>query len=325
MAVSSLKYPKTPYHARSISLPSRSNPLTLPVEEQLYRLRTSSSDEVISSSSAPLTSLSSLFDNLSGLNVLYDCVDDLFQSPITHRALAQEKCDKCVNDVLDGSLALLDTCSTTRDVLLQMKECIQDLQSSLRRKSRRRDGEFGLLENEVENYMNSRRKVTKAIQKCLRDLKRMENRRAFPTLFEKDQNLVAIISVLREVEWITLSTFEALFSTLLSGSKAQSSSKPAIKGWSLVSKLMHIRCGETNNKGEEAADMCEIEEVDIALNTLIISCKYNSIEVIVHNVQNVQKGLEALELSIHRLEDELELVFKSLIKARVSLLNILSN
>ncbi|MCL7050044.1 hypothetical protein MKW94_022382 [Papaver nudicaule] len=320
MVVSSLK-PKTPFHARSISFPSRSNnPLTLPVEEQLFKLKSSSSlsDEATSTFSP----LSSMCRNLSGLKDLFDCVDqDLLQSTTTHRVLSH----KCVNGVLDGTLALLDTCSNAQEVLVQMKECVQDLQLSLRR---RRTRDYGhLIETDVEKYTNSKKKVIKAINKCLKDLKRMENRRSFSVLTEKDPNTVAIISVFREVQFITMSTFESLLSTLLSG-LGSSSKKPALKGWALVSKLMHTnKCVELGKKGDEktTTGMCEIEELDVALNTFKISCK-NSMEALVeHSVQNVQKRSTELALSIEAIEDGLELVFKSLIKTRVSLLNILSS
>ncbi|KAI3898938.1 hypothetical protein MKX01_026416 [Papaver californicum] len=310
MVVSSLR-PKTPFHARSVSFPSRSNnPLTLPVEEQLFKLKSSSSFS--NEATSTLSPLSSMCHSLSGLKDLFDCVDqDLLQSTTTHRVLAH----KCMNDVLDGTLALLDTCNNAQEVLLHVKECIQDLQLSLRR---RRTRDYGhLIDTDVEKYTNSKKKVIKGINKCLKDLKRMENGRSFSMLIEKDPNTVAIISVFREVQFITMSTFESLFSTLFSG------------GWALVSKLMRTtKCVENSKKGDEETTtgaICEIEKLDVALNTFMSGCK-NSMEALVeHSVQNVQKRSTELELSIEAVEDGLELVFKSLIKARVSLLNILSS
>ncbi|KAF5201325.1 hypothetical protein FRX31_009089 [Thalictrum thalictroides] len=123
MATFSLNH-KASYHVRSISLPSRSHPLTVSVEEQLCRLRSS---EATSCSS-------STFNNLSDLNSLYESVEDLLQLSLTQNALSSERSSKCVNDVLDGSLRLLEICSTTRDVFQQIKECVQDLQSSLEEK-----------------------------------------------------------------------------------------------------------------------------------------------------------------------------------------------
>ncbi|OUZ99392.1 Protein of unknown function DUF241 [Macleaya cordata] len=262
---------KVAFHARSISFPTRSNPLTLTVEEQLCRLR----------SSEQATSSSSISHNLAGLKDLYESVEDFLQ-------LQNEK---CVDGVLDGSLMLLDVCGTIRDVLSQMKQCVQDLQSSIRRRSD--------LANEVNEYMTSRKKVTKVIRKCLGGLKKMQN---------KNCDDVAIVNVLREVEVTTLAVFESLLSFLY-GHNAQSKSS----SWSLVSKLMpnkRVVCeGETN----------EVEKVDMALNALI-----GHKQKIVGDVKTAQKPLEALELSIQDLEEGLECVFRGLIKTRVSLLNILN-
>ncbi|KAF8406688.1 hypothetical protein HHK36_008779 [Tetracentron sinense] len=302
MAASPLN-PKLPYHVRSISLPSRSHPLTLRLEEQLYRVR--ASEATISSSS------SSICRNLGGLKELYDSVDDLLQLPLTQQALVPDRHEKLIDEVLDGSLMLLDVCGITRDVLQQMKESVQDLQSSLRRK---RCAEFGL-ENDVGAYMVCRRKVKKTIRKCLGNLKRTQNKRAFSSLLDKDSGLVAVISVLREVEIITLTRFEFLLS-FVSGTMAQSKQS----GWSLVSKLMHTKRVACD---KEQVDICEMEKVDVALCSLVGHKSHKGTEVF--KIQNVQKRLEALELSINGLEDGIESIFRHLIKTRVSLLNILNH
>ncbi|OVA10893.1 Protein of unknown function DUF241 [Macleaya cordata] len=259
---------KIAFHARSISLPIRSHPLTLAVEEQLCRLR----------SSELATSSSSISHNLTGLKDLYECVEDFFQLESTHQA-------KSVEGVLDGSLMLLDVCSAARDVLSQMKQCVQDLQSSIRR----RRGDEDLV-NEICAYMTSRKKVSKVIRKCLADLKRMDNKNTD-------------VSVLREVEATTLAVLESLMS-FVSGPKQST--------WSLVSKLIPTK--RVAHEGDE--ETSEVMKVDIALKALISRKKIE--------VNNVQKPLEALEMSLQDLEDGVESVFRCLIKNRVSLLNILN-
>ncbi|KAI3851373.1 hypothetical protein MKW92_009804 [Papaver armeniacum] len=133
---------KIAYHARSISLPTRSNPLAAAVEEQLSKLR-----------SSVLTS--SISNNLVALKDLYECVEDFLST----------EDGKCLDAVLDRSVMLLDVCGTIKDVSSQMKQTSQDLQSSIRRQS-----------NEFEAYMTSRKKVCKVIQKCLSDLKKNTNK-----------------------------------------------------------------------------------------------------------------------------------------------------
>ncbi|WRX13742.1 Protein BPS1 [Theobroma cacao] len=121
--------------AETRSLPSRQHPLTSQIDENLSRLRAS---EAASTSA-------SIGHKLNGLQDLHECVDMLLQLPLTQQALAQEQHLACVEDLLDGSLLLLDACSTAKDALLQSKECIQELHSILRR---RRGAEMGLA-NEV--------------------------------------------------------------------------------------------------------------------------------------------------------------------------------
>ncbi|KAK9270584.1 hypothetical protein L1049_026165 [Liquidambar formosana] len=244
----SLAIPKATCHVRSISLPSRSHPLTLSIEDHLYRLRAS---ESTSSSSA-----SSICHNLGSLKGLYDCVDDLLQLPLTQQALSHEQHAKWAEEVLDGSLRLLDVFATAGDVLLHMKESIQELESSLRR---RRGGESGVA-NEVGAFMISRKKVKKMVSKCIGNLKRMDKNCTSP-LLDKDSNLVAVVSVLREVEAIGLSTMKSLFS-FVSGTKAGSKHS----SWSLVSRLMQPK--RVSSETEEGADINEVERIDGILSTL---------------------------------------------------------
>ncbi|OVA12126.1 Protein of unknown function DUF241 [Macleaya cordata] len=234
---------KIAYHARSVSLPTESHPLSLAVEEQLCRLK-----------SSELASSSSICHNLAGLKDLYECVEDFIQLESTQKG-----------------------CPVT------MKQCVQDLQSSIRRRT-----------NEIGAYITSRKKVSKVIRKCLADLKKMDS---------KNNDLVAEISVLREVEATTLAIFESLL-FFVSGPKQSS--------WSLVSKLMPNK--RVAHKGEE--ETSEVMKVDVALKAFI---SHKNIEV-----NNVQKPLKALEMSLQDLEDGLESVFRCLVKNRVSLLNILN-
>ncbi|KAF8377728.1 hypothetical protein HHK36_031112 [Tetracentron sinense] len=298
----SLAIHKTPCHVRSISLPSQSHPLTASVKEQLDRLRAS---EAISPSSP-----SSICHILGVLNDLYECFDGVLQLPLTQQAFSHEQNEKWVDEVLDGSLRLLDVCGTTRDVLSQMKECVQDLESSLRR---RNGGEFGLA-NKVGPYMISRKKVNNVICNCLGDLKRME-KYTLSALVDKDHNLMAMVSMLREVEAITLSVFESLLAFVY-GPKAKSK----LSGWSFISKLMQTKRVACE---VEEANINEVHKVDVAVYALNSqkSCK----EIDVVQVQNVQKQLEALESNIQDLEQGLECVFRRLIQTRVSLLNMLNH
>lgn len=123
-----------------------------------------------------------------------------------------------------------------------------------------------------------------------------------------------IISLLREVEGVMLTVFESLTSST-SGTKANL--KPS--GWRLVSKLMckrHLECES------ETAETSKFEKVDAALYNLISHKTRNSDK----SVQNaVLKMLEDSESSIQDLEEGLEILFRSLSKTRVSLVNIINH
>ncbi|XP_004292291.1 PREDICTED: uncharacterized protein LOC101305139 [Fragaria vesca subsp. vesca] len=304
MAAASPSNPKANYHIRSISLPSKPHPLFQQCEDHLLR--------IIASSDATSSSSSAISHKLSGLLDLHNCMNDLFQLPLTQEAFVRERNEKWVDELLDSSLRLLDVCTAAKDALIHTKECAREIQSTMRR---RRGGQTGFT-NEVKKYFASRKVVKKAICKALVTLKSCE-KKSMPSFSStnKDNVAVALVSVLREVEAVSLTVFESLLS-FISGSKGQSK----MRGWSFVSKLMlnkKVACDEEKSEVNEFAD------VDTALSCLVgqetsksdnISCS-----------ENVQSDLQQLESCSQDLEEGLECLFRRLIKNRVSLLNTLSN
>lgn len=127
---------KASSHTRPISMPSRSHPLNLNVEEHLYRSKTSQ---------ASSTSSSLVCHKLSGLKDLCECVDDMLQMSHVQQALSYEQREKWEENWLDGSLIVLEACSITRDAFSQ-RASAQDLQSAHRRKR----GEESVIVNEVK-------------------------------------------------------------------------------------------------------------------------------------------------------------------------------
>ncbi|PON78501.1 hypothetical protein TorRG33x02_238220, partial [Trema orientale] len=290
-----LRYNKTmaAYHVRSNSFPSSQHPLIPEFDEQLRRLRSS---EVASTSST------SIATKLSGLQDLNDCVEKLLSLPLNQRALSKEQNEKHVDVLLGGSLRLLDLCNTVKVALQQTKESIQELQSILRR---RRGGEISL-SGEVKKFLASRKVVKKALHKA------MENRCNLSSL-KKEQETIEIVSMLREVESITVSVFESLIS-FISGAKSQS--KPS--GWSVVTKTMNtkrVACEDVNEFNEFAS-------ADASLNLLISQKVKKSDSTLEDKAQN---QLQNLELCIQDLEEGVESLYRRLIKTRVSLLNILNH
>ncbi|KAK9129288.1 hypothetical protein Sjap_009775 [Stephania japonica] len=306
MATSPLRFIKTSHHARSISLPSRSNPLALEVQQQLCRLR--SSQETSTSSTSSL-----LCQKLASLKDLYHRIDELVQLPHTQQAHSHVRLEACVNEVLDESMTVLDLCSTSRDVLLEIQESTQVLLSSLHRK---RGADQASLANDVKEYMACNVKGKKAIQKSIGSLKRMESKYLQLLALERDENLVSIIGILGEARAISVDIFEALLSSVSRTRKQLKQSG----SWSLVAKLMNSR--RVGSQVYDEAEISEMEKVDIALSTLITNKSLKANAVL--DAQNALEHLEALDLRIQGFVEGLDCVFRSLIKIRVSFLNILN-
>ncbi|XP_057793277.1 uncharacterized protein LOC131009891 [Salvia miltiorrhiza] len=134
-------------HIRSISLPSRLHPInSTEFEAEVEKLKSSQASTV------GLTS-DSIISGLVGLAELYSSMDELTQAPSR------------IDDALEGSVELLDCCSSIREVVQMMRESVRGLQSALRRNS--------ALQNDVASYMGSRKRMSKCIKKILKALDRI--------------------------------------------------------------------------------------------------------------------------------------------------------
>ncbi|XP_050207230.1 uncharacterized protein LOC126656662 [Mercurialis annua] len=240
------------FHIRSISLPSRSHPITVSLEEQIYKLNTSHSSL-------------SLGQKLSGLKELYECVDDFLRLSLTQQSLSHEN---SVEVVLNGSLSLLDMCSNTRDFFSQMRECLRELELSLRRSR-----------NGVEAYMASRKTLNKLISKYLRNLKKRDKNS------KNNSDLTDIVVLLKGVEEVSASMFESILSFI---SLPKSKSK-----LSIFSKFMQSKSASC----EKDAETNEMEKIDAEL--LIVKSS--------NQTTNILKELETLEMSLKEAEEELDI------------------
>ncbi|CAH8262658.1 unnamed protein product [Arabidopsis lyrata] len=259
------------FHVRSNSFPSRPHPQATHVDEQLARLR--------SSEDASTSSSSYICNRLENLQELHESLDKFIRLPVTQQALGQEQNKKAVEQLLDGSLRILDLCNISKDALSQMKEGLMEIQSILRRKR-------GDLPGEVKKYLASRRSLKKSFQKVLKSLKVKQDQEC------GDKSL----AVFGEAEDVTIALFDSLF-CFMSGSKTCSK-------WSVVSKLMNKKKVTCEAQGNE---FTRVDSEFQSEKTL----KMEDVQILDSCIQDLEDGLESLS--------------KSLIKYRVSILNILGH
>ncbi|KAL2895564.1 Indole-3-glycerol phosphate synthase [Bienertia sinuspersici] len=135
---------------------------------------------------------------------------------------------------------LLDTSSSALDALSQMKKSISDLKSALRR---------GSNDEGIPIYVMSRKKVCKALSKCLANLKKAKRKCALP----QPETVSDTVKMLKEAETISLLTLKSLFSYVM-GKKVASQTH----GWSLaLSALSEIHSGAETKAVLRQLDMLE--------------------------------------------------------------------
>lgn len=106
---------------------------------------------------------------------------------------------------------MLDVCSISKDVLLLMKEHIQDLRCTLRRSNSSEPREY----NPVLAYNLIKRRLKKENVKCLRSLKAMESGSISLGLQPVDHTFSVVEDLLREVRLTIIAMVESI-STLVS-------------------------------------------------------------------------------------------------------------
>ncbi|KAJ1397677.1 hypothetical protein SESBI_31612 [Sesbania bispinosa] len=287
---------KTSLHSRSNSLPSAPHPIVSQVELHLNRLKDSGAFASLSSTS--------ISHKLNGLHDLQYSTGKLLQLTTTQQALAQECSDNQVDELLDGSLRILDICSSVKDCMLQSKDILHELQSVIRRKRDAADG----ITIEGGKYLAYRKKMKKTIGKALENLKAIKNEFTVSSL-NIDKETYSMLSILKEAEAVTVSSLESLLLFII-GPKGQFNQSR----WSMISKLIQPKRIYCDSKESETN---EFEKVDAVLQFLI-SSKPSSNENFQNHMQNLELCIEDIEIGVERLS-------RQLIRTRVSLLNILNH
>jgi len=279
------------YHVRSNSFPSQSHPNSTRIEQELTKMKTW---EATSTSTSH-----SITNGLFLLEDLYISLEDLLNITSTQKLVSHHQGEKFVEELLDGSVKMLDICGITRDTVLQIKENVQSLHSSLRR----RKGDSSI-EKSVAEYKFFTKKMKKNVTKLITSLKHMESKFGASSLLNQDQDLIAVITVLREVIAMNLSIFQSILSFLVGFSSKSKATK-----WLKVTKLMQKRV----TCEENMENFNELQCVEASLRTL--SSEGSNV---------AHERFEALENAIESIENGLENIFRRLVKTRVCLLNIIT-
>ncbi|KAF5765198.1 hypothetical protein HanXRQr2_Chr15g0700951 [Helianthus annuus] len=261
--VSSPSLPTNVRHVRSISLPSRSHPCNLQVEEELAQLKS------WEASSCSTANVETACGSIVRLKRLYTSVNDLISLPQTQQALLHRKDDKLVDELLDLSMSLLDLCGSIKDVMEQVSEQTRNIESALRR---RKEG--------LKSDSSSLWKMKDA-KRAILALKKMNNKIEGIALLDLDHHLSSLIRSLRDTCALSISIFGSLISSM-----SIFGSKPKSTNWTIVSNLIR--------KPKKAS------------------------------VDQPHISNEALESHTEVIEESLECMSRTFIKARVSLLNIRS-
>lgn len=304
-ASSELQGVHQPGPVRSISLPSRLHPRADRLEAVLNRLKSS---QISSPSVLVPLGAETIQTGLIGLAELYNCLEELINSPHTQQALLLYENGKLIEEALDGSVTLLDACGPARDMIFTMKGHVQTLQSALRRK-----GVDSRIESDVHSYLHFRKKVKRDIVKCLKALKRAESKAAFSPLLDLDHHLSMVVRVLKEASAITISIFRALFLFL-----SLRTMKTNTTRLSLISRLMPMKL-LCSTEGQKIVN--EVGSVDVALSSLPGHLRNNDAK---NEVQLARRMLDTLHLSMDDIENGLDCISRRLVQNRVSFLNILA-
>ncbi|OIT39386.1 PREDICTED: uncharacterized protein LOC109238164 [Nicotiana attenuata] len=253
-------------HVRSISFP-RSH-FTQKVEEAVNNLKTLK----ISTASTAET----MHDGLLGLEELYKCMNDLLNLPQTLQALSQYQQGKLVEDLLDKSVRLLDLCGAIMELVLQYKENVRDLQSSLRK--RKTDS---TTETSITKFTSFNKKIKKEAKRLVSILKKMDQKTDGFVSQDADQDTVDMIKTLTEANAMRISIFQMFLSFL-----SVPLLKPKSSKLSLVSSFV--------NKGRIA---CVGQEEKTNLETRLESFEAH--------LDNFENGLEGLFRRMNRSRSSL--------------------
>ncbi|KAJ0232684.1 hypothetical protein HA466_0289170 [Hirschfeldia incana] len=235
-------------------------------------------------------------NSLSLLSQLYGSVPHLFNESPSSLLLPHHS---FFTHLLDLSLVHLDLCSKLRDITCRIKDSLRDLRSAFRR---RRHGGDSTIRRHVNSFIRSRKAVHKDLAKLLLLLKEADHSYSGPAHH--------LITLLRQVCSQTCISFRTVLLSL-----STSVPKPRPSKWALVTKLVIKNVSsqvETRHRNEYQLMDEELQK--------FCSAK----EIKKERIKSLSTSLDKVDIVVEDLEETLGSLYRRMIQARVSLLNIVS-
>ncbi|KAJ0251067.1 DUF241 domain protein [Hirschfeldia incana] len=303
------------YKARCVSLPVRLHPSVRRIQELVSKVR------ALGSSS--LESKTMVRDGLSGLTEIYRCLsEDLFKSSSeTQQALLNSG---LMDELLEVSSKYLEVCGGAKDGASRIKKSVVELQSALRRS--KKGGEFSL-KSDVEAYMASRKEIKKEVKKYMVMSKETDAcLESSVWCGGDDQDVSALVRMMQDTSVITSLVLRTVLSLLSSPKGLKNHNQH--KGWGIVMKL--VKKG-IDHHHEKDFSCIELEAMEAELGKLVEVTTREDQEEEKETSEEASEMIQCavvrskdVEAAMEELEEGIEGLFKVMIQARVSLLNILS-
>lgn len=312
------------YKGRCVSLPVRSHPSVRRIQEVVSKFK------ALGSSS--LESRTMVRDGLSGLTELYSCLsEDLFKSSSETQQILRNG-NGLMDELLEVSLKYLEVCGGAKDGASRVKKSVVELQSALRRS--KKGGEFSL-ESDVDAYMASRKEVKKEIKKYIAMSKETDAcLESSIWCDDNDQDMSVLVRVIQETSAMTCFVLRTVLSFLSSPKGLKSKNHHHHKGWGIVMRLVKKGIDHHNQEKrdhEKGFSCFELEVMEAEIGKLVLMTAREDqeeerevSEKVSEKIQCALVTSEGVETAMEELEEGLEGLFKVMIQARVSLLNILS-
>lgn len=282
--------PRLSHHTRSISLPCRSHPLISQLKEHISELQSWSS--TLDSSSAWLV------NGLTRLTDLHHCLDYTLQLPQTQEALRRQPHYSSIENLLEQFLHFVDMYGIFRSSVLVLKEEHSAAQVAIRKRD----------ETKIALYVKARKRMANEMCKLVNQVRICT--RSSESVSSNSVNVgdIELASVVSDVVQVTVTVSLALFNGIALSFWPRKSST-----WMNMGLIKKAKVDDHQDQG-----IHEFEQVGV--KSLLGLRKKGDEEI-----KMTLKKMRELEASIEGIETCTERVFRSLINARVSLLNTVTS